>query len=705
VFRTRPGNAVVTPRFKGLIRRLASLLISGLCLVALGASGQQLPPRWRWSNPAPFGGNIYDMAYGLGLTVAVTERGGIHTSEDLIFWEPRDSNTTNALRAATFFRDRLVISGESGTVIHADSLQDFRLNHLGTEDWLEGLAASTNLVVAVGDNGAIYTSGDGAAWSRQNSFITAWLSGVAYGQGHFVTVGENGFIATSPNGTNWTKRTSGTTRYLYRVGWAQNQFLAVGASGLLLSSVNGGLNWSQVSNLNPTGALYGVTGTLESQIAVGDGEVRLRAPGAAWSDELDTAKSFPAPRWRYYNALWEGSLYFISGHSGMMVEGFQTNATAPFLWVDRARPIRNWLWELHRTPEFYITVGYRGTVMTSVNGIDWSLELVPAAATNTTLLGVGGTTNLLLAVGGDGRVILSANNLTNLVLTNLNGTVITNSVSTLGISWHAIPSPTTNDLQGVAVLGNQFVLTGDQGTVLTSPDGTNWTRRPTSTTNFLTSVAAFPGGLVAVGRGGTLLTSSDGSRWTNAPSGTTNWLYRARYVGGLLIVLGQNGTILTSPDAATWTRQTGPTTSWLNDVAKLDQTYFIVGTQGTVLASSNAVEWISIGSITDKSLYGVASHEGQLVAAGVEGVIVRSQVISDTTPVRFLNFTRHDNQNLYLFSGKPDQRFTLDRSLRVTNWAAGSILEFLDSSGTLLLLENALTNPPPMEFYRATLSP
>jgi hypothetical protein len=707
MFQASSGNAVVSLRFKGLIRRLIPVFLTGLWLVSIEAFAAQLPQRWRWSNPAPFGGNIYDMAYGLGLTVAVTERGGIHTSEDLIFWEPRDSHTSNALRAVTFLGNRLVIAGERGTVLYADSLLDFRLVHLGTEDWLEGLAASTNLLVAVGDNGAIYTSGNGTAWSRQTSApaITAWLSAVAYGQGNFVTVGENGFIATSPNGTNWTKRISNTSRYLYRVGWAQNQFLAVGEGGLLLSSLNGGLNWSQVSNVGSTGALYGATGTLESQAVVGDGELRLRSPGSPWSNELDPAKSLPAPRWTYFNALWEGSLYFVSGRSGMMVEGFQTNAIGPFVWIDRTRPIRNWLWELHRTPELYVTVGYRGTVMTSVNGIDWSIELVPPSATNSTFLGVGGTTNLLLAVGDRGRVILSPNTFTNLVQTNLNGTLSTNSVSTLGIFWHAITPPTTNDLQGVAVFNDQFVLTGDFGTVLTSPDGTNWTRRTTPTANFLTGVAAFPAGLVAVGRGGTLLTSSDGISWTNHPTGTTNWLYRARHVDGRLIVVGQNGTILTSPDAVTWTRQTSPTTRWLNDVTRLDDTFFIVGTQGAVLASSNAVEWISIGTITDKSLYGVACHGGQLVAAGVEGVIVRSQVIPDLTPVRLLNFSRHDNQNLYLFAGRPDQRFTLDRSLTLTNWTPGPKLEFLDSTGTLLLLENAVTNAPPTEFYRATIVP
>ena len=43
-----------------------------------------------------------------------------------------------------------------------------------------------------------------------------------------------------------------------------------------------------------------------------------------------------------------------------------------------------------------------------------------------------------------------------------------------------------------------LVVTGDNGTVLTSTNGINWTPRPVPTTAFLSGVTAYPGGLVAV---------------------------------------------------------------------------------------------------------------------------------------------------------------------------------------------------------------
>src|SRR6266436_6365781 len=140
------------------IRLISELLLLVILSAALELKAVDLPLRWRWSNPTPHGGNIFDMTYGLGLTVAVAERGQIYTSDDLVLWEPRDSGVTNALRAVRFFGDRLIITGERGMVLYADSLDDFQPVDLGTDDWLEGVVASTELLVAVGDNGAIYTS-------------------------------------------------------------------------------------------------------------------------------------------------------------------------------------------------------------------------------------------------------------------------------------------------------------------------------------------------------------------------------------------------------------------------------------------------------------------------------------------------------------------------------------------------------------------
>jgi photosystem II stability/assembly factor-like uncharacterized protein len=682
--------------------------------LCLGLQAVDLPVRWRWSNPTPHGGNVYDMTYGLGLTVQVAERGQIYTSEDLSFWTPRESGTTNTLLATAFFGNRLLAAGENGTILWADSLEQFNLVGQATTDWLLGLAASSSLVVAVGDNGAIYESETGTnGWTRvtmTGQGATTWLRSVANNGNIFVAVGENGFISVRGANGTWAPPNggSGTTQHLNRVAFVNNnEFWAVGENGTILKGNNQGKSWVPVTGLSITNTLYAVAGSNGTVVVAGERAVYLQENGS-WTNQILSSSGYPAPSWTYYSALWEGSLYFLAGRSGMMVEGFETNGP-PMLWVTRNDPIRSWLWDIMSTPDFYVTVGDHGTVMTSEDGVNWNLELVPNSVTNSILLGVGGSTNGLVAVGNKGSIIYSPNVVTNIVSTNtvnLVTTVITNAVSTVGVVWNPVPAPTGNDLQGVAVYGNLYVVSGAGGTILTSEDGVNWSARATPTNTFLSSVAATASGLVATGDRGTILTSANGTDWVSRSSGTTNWIYRVRWLNGLLVAVGENGIILTSAnDGANWTLQTSGTTKWLNGVDYISGVYVAVGNQGTVLISTNATAWTNIGTATQKALYGVAGNNGQVVTAGIEGVALRSPFTPRTNAVSFVNFTRASGQNLLLISGKTDQKFMLQRSPNLTNWTDGITLEFVDRSGTLLFLENSDTNNLPMEFYRAMVVP
>ena len=268
--------------------------------------------------------------------------------------------------------------------------------------------------------------------------------------------------------------------------------------------------------------------------------------------------------------------------------------------------------------------------------------------------------------------------------------------------WNELsPKPTTNDLQGVCHDGAQFILAGGNGTILTSPDGTNWTPRSAPTSAFLMSVAVFPGGLVAVGDGGAILTSSDhGTNWTARVSGTTNWLSQARWLKDRLIAVGQNGCILTSADGVQWRTNASGTTAWLNAADFVDDTWFIVGNQGTVLGSPDATNWFNFGTLTKKSLYGVTIHDGQMVAVGSEGSILRSPLVADPTPIQVADFSRASGINVFLFAGATDQQFRLQSSEDLVTWVDGALLEFLDSSGTLLFVEDTGSDAP-AHFYRA----
>lgn len=459
-------------RAAGGVRRLTTsrlLLFCALGLMSWDLCAVDFPLRWRWSNPAPHGNNIIGMAYStnLHLGVQVTERGQIYTSDDLILWLHRESGTTNALRGVTFFGNRIVITGEGGKVLYADSVDELLSGTLNipTTNWLEGVAASPNLLVAVGDSGFIYTSGTGTNWFKQTTSYLYWLTSVAWGSGGFVAVGDGGKILTSANGTNWTLRSSTTSKDLNRVWFANGRFTAVGAAGTLITSINGGTNWtSETTAVGATNELFAVANANGARVVAGDNEVHVHENGV-WSDEL--AKSNGPPAWTYLSAIGRPDFFLLGGRTGMLAEGYKTNI------------------------------------------------------------------------------------------------------------WYAVDPPTTNDLQGVGVLGDLYLITGDQGKIFSSFDGTNWTAQTTPTNKMLSCVASFPGGLVATGDDGTILISPDGTNWTLRASGTTNWLYRVRYLsylGGLLLAVGQNGIIMTSADALMWTPQNSGTSQWLHDVTRIEDT-------------------------------------------------------------------------------------------------------------------------------------
>src|SRR6266511_539784 len=320
---------VLGRHFQGASLGLCFALGSGL--FSLDLSGANDPLRWHWSNPRPHGNNIIDMAHQNGLGIQVCDRGQLYASSDPSVWIPLDSRTTNSLRGVTFFGQRIVATGENGTIVYADSLDDFQPVNLGTANWLEGVAASTNLLVAVGDNAAVYTSTNGADWDLRPQPFTTWLRDVAFASDQFVAVGEDGFIATSSDGITWRSHTSGTTSNLNFVKWIVDRFWTVGDGGTILTSPNG-TAW-QSESAGATNFLATASGASESRLVAGDFELRLRQSDL-WQNELTSTSDPRPPVWTYLSSYWDGRLYLLGGRSGVIVEGFQTNGN-PYLWVTR----------------------------------------------------------------------------------------------------------------------------------------------------------------------------------------------------------------------------------------------------------------------------------------------------------------------------------------------------------------------------------
>jgi hypothetical protein len=294
-------------------------------------------------------------------------------------------------------------------------------------------------------------------------------------------------------------------------------------------------------------------------------------------------------------------------------------------------------------------------------------------------------------VGTGGVILYSPGGYTNVVITNPDGSVVTQQVSLLGLNWELVsPRPTINELQGVGVFRSTYIVSGGKGTILTSADGKLWTSQISGVTKMLSSVTASPDRAVIVGDTGTILTS-EGSpplmSWTLRNSGVTNWIYQARYLNGRFVAVGEAGLIMTSPDGITWTRRQSGTTVWLNAIGFSRDNYYAVGGEGTILKSPNAVDWITLPRTTTKSLYGVAQNGERVVVAGIEGAILRSRVVPYDRPVNFLKIGREATGLVFVLAGETDQMFNLQRSADLQTWIEGPDLEIVDEGGILVYFE------------------
>ena len=698
---------------------------------------------WRWSNPLPHGNNVADLTFNSTWGyVQITDFGQIFTSSDLSSWLRTDTGSRQALRSMVFKGSRLVIVGEAGLVMWSDAPGTFNTVHIGTTNWLEAVATSSSQLVAVGDNASIYVSSDATSWTKSNPGVTDWLYSVAFGgtgTGLWVAVGENGRILTSTDLVKWTSRSSGTTASLNRVLWTGSGFIAVGDAGTVLFGNAAGSIWLAQSNVGATGDLFTVSAASAAvRLAGGNKELRSNAVGllgtSVWTSELAPTKTAPAPTGTYLASAWDGTNFVAAGRTGLLVTGSHTTGTT-FDWSVYASPTRNWIFDLttattygtnlsatlvgntvryatnQTTNTFYAGAGDFATLVTSDNGVAWTTALSPQSATNEIFFGIAANSRGMLAAGSHGVLAFSPVAYAPLVSTNTwtNTTpattaVITNQVNVMGIAWYAVNSGTTNQLQGACATDSLYLVAGDRGTLLTSPDGTNWSRRVTGVTNYLSGLTSWPGGFVAVGDAGAILTSIDGTNWSNHSVGGTNWISRVRWTGDRLVATGENGSLLTSTNGITWTSRLSGTTQWINDVVQIGSTWYAAGTAGVVLTSTDAVTWTADSTlITGKSLYAAAALNGQLIVAGVEGVILRAQVDDFPNPVSFVQWPGTADTHVFVFSGAPDQTFQLQRSEDLKAWVPGSPLEITDSSGTLLLLDSG-TNNPAGQFFQ-TVSP
>lgn len=293
---------------------------------------------------------------------------------------------------------------------------------LGTTEELRGVAYGGGLFVAVGKNGVMLASSDGATWIVVASGTTSHLWGVGHGGGQFVAVGSGGRIQTSPNGITWTARTSGTTNVLWSVAYGGGQFVVMGANGTILTSWDG-ITWTPRISSITDGLNVGYGGG--QFVAVGTSGVILVSPdGVTW-----TAK--PSGTENYLGGVAYGGGQFVAvGVGGLIL--LSPDGTH---WAERTSGTFNELDSVAYGGGWFVVVGDNGTMLISPDGAHWSVK-------------TSGTTNWLNDIVYDGSQFVTVGN---------DGTILWSS----GLS----SAPTLTASDGASTSGVQVSLTASSGAV------------------------------------------------------------------------------------------------------------------------------------------------------------------------------------------------------------------------------------------------
>jgi hypothetical protein len=178
-----------------------------------------------------------------------------------------------------------------------DSLTWRQVSFSATHSGFNSVASSTQSIVAVGDNGSIYTSFNTIVWNAQSSGVVTKLTNVIWDSYNniYIAVGENGVILTAPiYGSPWTQRTSGTTETLESTVWnnVAGKYVIVGDKNTVLISSNA-VTWTSNSSFISDPAAYTVEG---DAFTAGYGPEEL-VPGVVSDTIMMTVATRPGTDW------------------------------------------------------------------------------------------------------------------------------------------------------------------------------------------------------------------------------------------------------------------------------------------------------------------------------------------------------------------------------------------------------------------------
>ena len=332
---------------------------------------------------------------------------------------------------------------------------------------INSVAFGAGRYVAVGDEGAIFSSSDGLTWSKKDSKTTGTLHSVIYENNLFVAVGSGNIIRTSSNGEEWAvRRYVGKGELLSSAVYAGGQFVIVGARGIrdtngkitgtrgvIVTSANG-IIWNERSLPGMVPFLNSITHDGRNFVAVGYSEAIVTS-----SDGTNWSRTHPASSSSTANHLVEvihaAGRFIAVGRNGVVITS--TDGTSWTMSIEAPNNIegkpKHLYGAAHKPGGNYVVVGNQGAVIYSSNGTSWT----SVSGVTPGLADVIYADGKFVAVGGLQQAILFSSD---------------------GVTWNYgnVGERGTGVLRAVIHGGGKFVAVGDKGIIFTSTDGVNWVK-------------------------------------------------------------------------------------------------------------------------------------------------------------------------------------------------------------------------------------
>ena len=238
---------------------------------------------------------------------------------------------------------------------------------LGAADF-RGLALGSALV-AVGANGAIYSSTDAIRWTAVTSVAAGNLNAANYFNSIYAAVGDGGTMLRSADAANWTTQTTGTANNLYAIANNSGMFVAVGAKGTIISSSDG-VTWTAAANPATTNDLYSVVSYGSGLwVAVGAKGTLITSTDASNWTAVASNTLLDLTAITYGTSAVTSGLVFVA----MGANGTLCTSSDAITWTARPAVSANNISAVTYATQF-IAVGASGTILTSTDGTIWAAQ-------------------------------------------------------------------------------------------------------------------------------------------------------------------------------------------------------------------------------------------------------------------------------------------------------------------------------------------